>query len=64
MDEILNTMTHKITTAQAAVLLTVLDKINAAQQKSPAMMAALDIDRHDLQKCQRLLSGLEKTNGK
>ena len=57
-------MTHKITTAQAAVLLTVLDKINAAQIKSPAMMAALDIDRHDISKVQRLLQGLGKTNGK
>ena len=52
-------MKHIVTSSQAAVFMEVLRKIEAAQQRSPAMMAAIDIDQHDLGKCKALLQNLE-----
>ena len=54
-------MKFTFSASQAAVFLEVLRKIEAAQAKSPTIMAALDIDRHDLAKCRRMLNELEKT---
>jgi len=53
-------MKHKITSSQAAVLLEVLRKIKSAQQRSPTLFAVLDIDRHDLAKCEAVINELEK----
>ena len=52
-------MKHIVTSSQAAVFMEVLRKIEAAQQRSPAMMAAIDIDQHDLGKGKALLQNLE-----
>jgi len=51
---------YKIKTTEAAVLLEVLRKIEQASEKSPTIMAALDIDKHDLQKVTSLIKNLSK----
>jgi len=53
-------MKHNLTSSRAAILLQVIAKILAAQAKSPVMMAAIDIDSHDLAKCQAILNDLKK----
>jgi hypothetical protein len=53
-------MKHIITTAEAATILEVLRKIEAASQKSPVIMAALDIDKHDLDKVTRTIKNIGK----
>lgn len=53
-------MKHIITTTEAATLLEVWRKIRRASNQSPVIMAALDIDKHDVEKCERLLNNLEK----
>ena len=53
-------MKHHITSSEAAVILQTLEKIKQAAEKSPAMMAAIDIDRHDLAKCQVVINNLKK----
>lgn len=47
-----------VTTAQAAVLTEVLKKIETARKRSAVIMAALDIDSHDLEKCRAILNQL------
>lgn len=51
---------HKLTTAQAAAIQEVLRKIERAAKKSPVMMAALDIDKHEIKKVTAVLKNLEK----
>jgi hypothetical protein len=53
-------MKHHLTSSEAAVILQTLEKIKQAAEKSPAMMAAIDIDRHDLAKCQAVINNLKK----
>jgi hypothetical protein len=53
-------MKHHITSSEAAVILQTLEKIKQAAEKSPAMMAAIDIDRHDIKKCEAVIKNLKK----
>lgn len=56
----LRTMKHHLTSSEAAVILQTLKKIKQAAKKSPAMMAAIDIDRHDIKKCEAVIKNLKK----
>lgn len=51
-------MKHYLTTSEAAIILQTLEKIKHAAGKSPAMMAAIDIDRHDIAKCEAVIKKL------
>jgi len=53
-------MKHHLTSSEAAVILQTLKKIKQAAKKSPAMMAAIDIDRHDIKKCEAVIKNLKK----
>ena len=52
-------MKYYITTAQAATFLEVLKKIKKATEKNPTIMALLDIDKHDLDRCERVLNNFK-----
>lgn len=60
MDKISYTMKTKITTVQAATLLEVVRKIVSAGEKSPTILALMDIDKHDLQKVTSIFKNLGK----
>ena len=51
---------YHITAVEAANLLQVLEKIEAARKRSAVMFAILDIDQHDLKICEAVLKRLEK----
>lgn len=53
-------MKHHLTTSEAAIILETLQKVQKAAEKSPTMMAAIDIDRHDLAKCEAVINNLKK----
>lgn len=53
-------MKKYLTTPEAAILAETLRKIAQAAGKSPVILAALDIDRHDLAKCMAVLKRCEK----
>ena len=55
-------MKHYITTSEAAIILDTLQKVQKAADKSPTMAAAIDIDRHDLAKCEAVIKKLRKRN--
>lgn len=60
MDKIFNIMKNQITTVQAATLLEVVRKIVAAGEKSPTILALMDIDKHDYEKVTAIFKNLEK----
>ena len=51
-------MKHFITSSEAAVLLEVLRKIKRANNRSKVMMAAIDIDTHDIEKVGQIIKKL------
>lgn len=51
-------MKHHITSSEASILLEVLRKIKRASNKSAVMMAALDIDKHDIEKVGQMIKKL------
>lgn len=53
-------MKHYITTSEAAIILDTLQKVQKAADKSPTMAAAIDIDRHDIAKCEAVINKLRK----
>lgn len=53
-------MKKYMTTPEAAAIAETLRKIAQAAEKSPVILAALDIDRHDLAKCKAVLKRIEK----
>jgi hypothetical protein len=53
-------MKHHLTSAQAATILGVLQKIIVASDKIPVMLSAIDIDKNDLNKCKQVIINLWK----
>lgn len=53
-------MKHFLTTSEAAIILETLQKLQKAADRSPTMAAAIDIDRHDLAKCEAVINKLRK----
>ena len=53
-------MKHFLTTSEAAIILETLQKLKKAADKSPTMAAAIDIDRHDIEKCEAVINKLRK----
>lgn len=53
-------MKYYITTSEASIILETLQKLQKAADKSPTMMAAIDIDRHALAKCEAVINKLKK----
>jgi len=51
---------HHLSPSDAAIILQVLSRIKAASEKSAVIMAALDIDKHDLEKCESVIKRLGK----
>ena len=53
-------MKHTLSSSEASIILETLKKVLKAANKSPVMAAALDIDKHDLQKCKAVVNNLGK----
>lgn len=51
---------HFLSPSDAAIILTILEKISEANNRSRTIMAALDIDRHDIAKVESVIKRLEK----
>ena len=53
-------MKHHLTSAQAATILEVLEKILVASDKIPVILSAINIDKNDLNKCKQVIISLWK----
>jgi len=53
-------MKHHITTVEAVALISIIARIKAGVEKSPAIAAAYDITSHDLSRIDKLLKRLGK----
>lgn len=53
-------MKHFLTSSEASILLEMLRKIKRASSKSPVIMAAIDIDQHDIEKVGQMIKKLAK----
>ena len=51
---------YYLSDCEAAIILQVLEKVRRAGAKSPVMLAALDIDQHDIEKVSSVLKRLDK----
>lgn len=51
---------HYITPSEASIFLEMLMKIKRAANKSAVMMAAIDIDQHDIEKVGQIIKRLAK----
>lgn len=53
-------MKHFLTSSEASILLEMLRKIKGASNKSQVIMAAIDIDQHDIEKVGQMIKKLAK----
>ena len=51
---------YYLSDCEAATILQILKKVRDAGRKSAVMLAALDVDRHDIKICETVLNRLEK----
>jgi len=52
-------MKYYLTTTQASVILEVINKLMIASEKSTIMMDAINIDKHDLKKCKKVIEQIK-----
>ena len=53
-------MKHTLSSSEASIILETLKKVLKAFDKSPVMAAVLDIDKHDIKKCEAVVNNLGK----
>jgi hypothetical protein len=51
---------YYLSDCEAATVMQILKKVQSAGQKSAVMLAALDIDKHDIKICETVLTRLKK----